>query len=76
MNLLKKKEEKQRMEKRLTTDAGLQTEKPKENTAEDQQDNKEEAKAPQSNTVEGYALLFNQPSKDLGGFVDLLLCSL
>lgn len=72
MNLLKKKEEKQRMEKRLTTDAGLQTEKPKENTAEDQQDNKEEAKAPQSNTVEGYALLFNQPSKDLGGFVEVI----
>ena len=72
MNLLKKKEEKQRMEKRLTTDAGLQTEKPKENTAEDQQDNKEEAKAPQSNTVEGYALLFNQPSKDLGGFIEVI----
>lgn len=48
-------------EKRLTEDADLETKKPAEES--DQSEGK---------TISGYALKFGQPSKDLGGFVEVI----
>lgn len=77
MSLYQRKEKIQPMEKRLTPNAELRAEPTKGTTPEQQpddktqdQDNKQEQK--QNSQVEGYALLFNQPSKDLGGFVEVI----
>ncbi|MGM0214282.1 phage major capsid protein [Enterococcus sp. AZ109] len=48
-------------EKRLTEDADLKTKKPKD--VNEEQEGK---------TISGYALKFGQPSKDLGGFVEVI----
>lgn len=50
-------------EKRLTEEADLQTEE-KQNSSEEETE--------ETKTVSGYALKFDEPSKDLGGFVEVI----
>ena len=73
---LARMEETQVKETRLLINAELRADTPQGTTPEEQADNQNQQKAtqkqPQNNTVEGYALLFNQPSKDLGGFVEVI----
>ena len=60
------------MDKRLTTNANLKVDQDKP-TPDSQQDDQGQAQdKQQSNKIEGYALMFNQPSKDLGGFVEVI----
>lgn len=70
--ILWNKEEARQMDKRLTTNANLKVDQDKP-TPDSQQDDQGQAQdKQQSNKIEGYALMFNQPSKDLGGFVEVI----
>ncbi|WP_283593507.1 phage major capsid protein [Limosilactobacillus galli] len=64
-------------EKRLTTNAELRANTPQDTTPESEADGQQqEQNQPQDNkqpnTIEGYALKFNQPSNNLGGFVEVI----
>lgn len=61
------------MEKRLTSDANLKADQTEQTSNSQQNDQKQPQETQQTaNKIEGYALMFNQPSKDLGGFVEVI----
>lgn len=60
------------MDKRLTTNADLKVDQDKPAPDSQQDDQGQAQDKQQSNKIEGYALMFNQPSKDLGGFVEVI----
>ena len=61
------------MEKRLTSDANLKADQTEQTSNSQQNDQKQPQETQQAaNKIEGYALMFNQPSKDLGGFVEVI----
>lgn len=66
------KEEARQMDKRLTTNANLKVDQDKLAPDSQQDDQGQAQDKQQSNKIEGYALMFNQPSKDLGGFVEVI----
>ncbi|MCH3911278.1 MAG: phage major capsid protein [Limosilactobacillus oris] len=60
------------MDKRLTTNANLKVDQDKPTPDSQQDDQGQTQDSQQPNKIEGYALMFNQPSKDLGGFVEVI----
>ena len=70
--ILWNKEEARQMDKRLTTNANLKVDQDKLAPDSQQDDQGQAQDKQQSNKIEGYALMFNQPSKDLGGFVEVI----
>lgn len=57
---------------RLVANAELRAQQPQGNTPEDAKTDDKQQQDKQPKTIEGYALRFNSPSKDLGGFIEVI----
>lgn len=64
-----------KQDRRLTVEAELRADQPQAETPEQEQPEQEDAQNdtdPQGKVISGYAIVWNSPSKDLGGFTEVV----